>query len=98
MKSWLPGLFSRAAFVVVLLCCTLLVMIDGSSELHNHRREVQAPGMASSELLSTDKDSESESAPRTATGGVINTLLVLLTIVSFIGNAMFLVYVFWLSK
>jgi len=97
MKSRLSGIFSRAfGLHVVVLVCTLLVMIDGSSELHNHRREVQAPGMASTELLSADKDSES--APRTATGGVINTLLVLLTIVSFIGNAMFLVYVFWLSK
>jgi len=35
---------------------------------------------------------------RTATGGLINTLMIVLTIFAFIGNGLFLVYVFWLSK
>jgi hypothetical protein len=35
---------------------------------------------------------------RTATGGFIYTLMVMLTIVAFISNGVFLVYVFWLSK
>lgn len=37
-------------------------------------------------------------AIRTATGGLINKLLVALTVIAFIGNAWFLIYVFWLSK
>lgn len=35
---------------------------------------------------------------RTATGGFIYTLMVTLTIVAFLSNGAFLVYVFWLSK
>lgn len=50
------------------------------------------------EMEKGDDDEKSEHVPRTATGGVINTIMVFLTIVSFIGNGMFLVYVFWLSK
>ncbi len=36
--------------------------------------------------------------PRTATGGIINTLMVLLSIFAVLGNGAFLVYVFLLSK
>lgn len=35
---------------------------------------------------------------RTATGGLINTLMIILTIFACIGNGFFLFYVFWLSK
>ena len=35
---------------------------------------------------------------RTATGGIINTLLSFLTVIAFIGNGAFMVYTFWLSK
>jgi hypothetical protein len=35
---------------------------------------------------------------RTATGGIIHYIMFSLTIVSFIGNGFFMVYVFWLSK
>ena len=35
---------------------------------------------------------------RTATGGLINTLMVTLTIFAFIANGAFLIYVFWLSN
>ena len=35
---------------------------------------------------------------RTATGGLIYTLMVTLTVVAFLSNGAFLVYVFWLSK
>ncbi len=37
-------------------------------------------------------------APRTATGGIINTLMIFLTFMAFIGNAAFLVHVFWLKE
>ena len=36
--------------------------------------------------------------PRTATGGVINTVMIFLTILAFVGNAAFLVYIFWLKE
>ena len=35
---------------------------------------------------------------RTATGGLIYTLMVMLTVVAFLSNGAFLIYVFWLSK
>ena len=41
---------------------------------------------------------KSNTVQRTATGGAIHSLLVMLTIASFFGNAAFVVYVFWLSK
>jgi len=90
---------SRRAALSLLVCAvTAALTLASSNELFNHRREVvsDTPGVASEELLSY-KDS-GDVTPRTATGGIINTLLVLLTIVSFIGNGIFLVYVFWLSK
>jgi hypothetical protein len=37
-------------------------------------------------------------APRTATGGAINTLMIVLTLAAFIGNAAFLVHVFWFNE
>lgn len=36
--------------------------------------------------------------PRTATGGIINTLMVILSVFAVMGNGLFLVYVFLLSK
>jgi hypothetical protein len=44
------------------------------------------------------KEEESEVSQRTATGGIVNTLLCFLTVVAFLGNAAFLVYVFFYSK
>ena len=35
---------------------------------------------------------------RTATGGLIYTLMVMLTVVAFLSNGAFRIYVFWLSK
>ena len=35
---------------------------------------------------------------RTATGGIINTLLSFLTVLAFLGTGAFMVYAFWLSK
>eukprot|EP01040_Poterioochromonas_malhamensis_P004191 gene4191-4486_t len=35
---------------------------------------------------------------RTATGGIVNSIMIVLTVIAFIGNGLFLVYVFWLSK
>ena len=48
-----------------------------------------------------DKDDDYErdvGEIRTATGGFIYTLMVTLTVVAFLSNGAFLVYVFWLSK
>ena len=44
-------------------------------------------------------DAEKDSGEiRTATGGLIYTLMVTLTVIAFLSNGAFLVYVFWLSK
>lgn len=50
--------------------------------------------------VSDGVDLENDGLPvsRTATGGVINTLLSFLTLLAFIGNGAFMVYSFWLSK
>lgn len=48
-----------------------------------------------------DQINEEDDKPtviRTATGGLINTVMIVLTIFAFLGNGAFLVYVFWLSK
>ena len=45
-----------------------------------------------------DKVNDPTPILRTATGGFVHTIMVFLTIVSFIGNGAFMVYVFWLSK
>lgn len=43
-------------------------------------------------------DEEDPKAIRTATGGIVYTILMLLTAVAFVGNGAFLIYVFWMSK
>lgn len=45
-----------------------------------------------------DAKANGEGEIRTATGGLIYTLMVTLTVVAFLSNGAFLVYVFWLSK
>lgn len=67
---------------------------DSSRKLDN---EVVAPG-AVIETAKATESPEEEKVFRTATGGFISTILILLTAVAFIGNGAFLVYVFWLSK
>ena len=69
----------------------VLSLATASSELQHAHRLTDG-----TELIDAEKDSVD--SPRTATGGIIHTLLVTLTICSFIGNAIFLVNVFWLSK
>ena len=48
--------------------------------------------------LMKENDEEKPMEIRTATGGLINTIMITLTLFAFVGNAMFLVYVFWYSK
>lgn len=48
--------------------------------------------------IASNKGNDPTPIVRTATGGFIHTIMVFLTIVSFIGNGAFMVYVFWLSK
>jgi hypothetical protein len=53
-------------------------------------------------LQATEKVVEAVVEPiqykRTATGGVVNSSLTLLTLVAFIGNFAFTVIIFWISK
>lgn len=43
-------------------------------------------------------DDNTETPIRTATGGLIYQLMVTLTVIAFLANGAFLIYVFWLSK
>ena len=55
--------------------------------------------VSNSGAIDQEKDLEQPEAPlRTATGGIINSILVFLSIVAFIGNGVFMVNVFWFSK
>jgi hypothetical protein len=45
-----------------------------------------------------DAEETDEQSIRTATGGIIYTIMISLTVIAFIGNGAFLVYVFFLSK
>ena len=56
-------------------------------------------GKEEEEEVDDDKFRKQEAPkPRTATGGVINTLMIFLTILAFFGNAAFLIHVFWLKE
>jgi hypothetical protein len=54
--------------------------------------------LRTAELPRTVNAPASSSEVRTATGGFIYTLLVTLTVIAFLSNGAFLIYVFWLSK
>jgi hypothetical protein len=56
------------------------------------------PGGEKDDDRGSDKDNMPPPAPRTATGGIINTLMVALTFLAFFGNAAFLVHVFLLKE
>lgn len=71
--------------------------LDSTRKLDNAAVAVIAPG-ATVEAIKVDEQAEEEKIFRTATGGFISTILILLTAVAFIGNGAFLVYVFWLSE
>lgn len=73
------------------------------------RRKLTGTALEKSEEHVSDLDLHSENQnptdgsfimhhKRTATGGIIHTIMGILTIVAFIGNAVFMIYVFWLSK
>ena len=71
-----------------------------NSVIIRHRRQTtsQSDVGGQSENMIVDDENENEQYVRTATGGFIYTLMVLLTILAYIGNAIFLIYVFWLSR
>ena len=78
--------------------------ILGKTDPHNHavatlehrrRTTLDSIDVSNSKV---DDENGNELYVRTATGGFIYTLMVLLTIVAYFGNASFLIYVFWLSR
>jgi hypothetical protein len=54
--------------------------------------------LRTAELPKTGNTPAGSGEVRTATGGFIYTLLVTLTVIAFLSNGAFLIYVFWLSK
>ena len=55
-------------------------------------------GSSSGAMISNSNSPVHGNQIRTATGGLINTLMIVLTVFACIGNGLFLIYVFWLSK
>lgn len=55
-------------------------------------------GKLTNRVGAEDVKVKGEGEIRTATGGLIYTLMVTLTVVAFLSNGAFLIYVFWLSK
>lgn len=55
-------------------------------------------GSSSGTMISNNNSPMHGNQIRTATGGLINTLMIVLTVFACIGNGLFLIYVFWLSK
>jgi hypothetical protein len=76
------------------------------SNVDSHARRLQGETLSASKVQPTlrsegqskDEYTGDASEIRTATGGFIYTLMVTLTVVAFLSNGAFLVYVFWLSK
>ena len=61
---------------------------------------ISGVGIPGGAVSSGSEYNENDGLPvsRTATGGIINTLLSFLTVLAFLGNGAFMVYAFWLSK
>ncbi len=60
--------------------------------------EVPSPSLRDNKINMEESRVKGTGEIRTATGGLIYTLMVSLTVVAFLSNGAFLVYVFWLSK
>lgn len=95
-------------FSIVLVVCVFLCKAEGESEI-SIGDTVKIPDLRvvepqhisqfqQGELIVATADDDEVPTTRTATGGVINTIMVLLTIFAFIGNGAFLIDVFWLSR
>ena len=67
------------------------VLISGGINSLVRKEKKVAPGKDAE----SDDDDDTDTAHRTATGGIINTLLVFLCFVAFLGNAIFLYHVFF---
>ena len=50
------------------------------------------------ESIEITSNAENKKPFRAATGGIVHTVMIILTIVAFIGNGLFMVYVFWIVK
>jgi hypothetical protein len=61
------------------------------------RRSLEASFDPAEQKVEDSEYAENES-PRRATGGTVHSLLVGLTLLSFLGNGLFLVYVFFFSR
>ena len=102
----------RLVFMAVVACVAVsgcaagsyrrnVLEVEGASAGVNLR--TAASGAAAAAATSHDAGTDANGndglpVSRTATGGIINTLLSFLTVIAFIGNGAFMVYTFWLSK
>lgn len=101
-------------FCLVLTCClfrsygsssihqsrTLQEIFNADVSESNNAVPIQIDQQTNAEenLEITEGADKDNNIIRTATGGLINQIMVVLTFVAFIGNGAFVIYVFWLSK
>ncbi len=83
-----------AIYFYATMCCVHLIV---AQEVLSESIPASYLARKDAAVLTVTVDNENKDV-RTATGGFINTILIMLTIIAFIGNACFLIYVFWLSK
>lgn len=69
-----------------------------STDTSHLTRILQVSAESEEKHTASKADDDTPYVIRTATGGFINTVMILLTVFAFIGNGAFLIYVFWLSK
>ena len=72
--------------------------VEGASAGVNLRTAASGAAATSHDAGTDANGNDGLPVSRTATGGIINTLLSFLTVIAFIGNGAFMVYTFWLSK
>lgn len=72
--------------------------IERSFESKLNHRSLESLSDAVEQVKTTEGTDEGQETPRRATGGTVHSLLVALTLLSFLGNGLFLVYVFFFSR
>ena len=111
LQIWVKKMNINFATLIFIIC-SILSLDSCAQKAENSLKESQTSNLnaaLSSEQYSNGIDKLTKSLEqgdtivvhsqiRTATGGLINTIMIMLTVFAFFGNALFLIYVFWLSK
>lgn len=83
-------------FYICLQFLSIIECFDNDLNINNNINVISNP-LDSTSITNSEIDSNNHFI-RTATGGLIHNLLILLTMLAFAGNAIFIFSVFWGSK